>query len=263
MSGTDDPMRGPRDQAMDDVPEEVREAWAKLGAAEPPDLVDLAVLNRARAAVERPRSGRPWSFGWMHTLTTTAVLVLGVTVLMQFREPAPSLPETRPAPQGAAPEREMDAPRASGTIDHELRRMSPEALDRVQGRNDAAAAAAGAAVPEAESAADEADLMSRKSESGEPAPLRLRDLAAPVEEAPPPSPAAAPAPIPMTAPEADAEEAKQAQPLQERQEVRDPDAWLEEIRALFAAGELDTARKQLEAFLAAYPDHPLPEDLQP
>lgn len=83
MSRPDD--RRP-DQQPDDVPAALQSAWDALPKQEPPDLVDQAVLNRARAAVEAPHSSRPWSFGWPHALTTAAVIVLAVTLIIPLRE---------------------------------------------------------------------------------------------------------------------------------------------------------------------------------
>ncbi|KGQ18919.1 hypothetical protein LF41_158 [Lysobacter dokdonensis DS-58] len=40
------------------------------------------------------------------------------------------------------------------------------------------------------------------------------------------------------------------------------DAWLQRIRELVRAGQLDQARESLQAFRARYPGHALPEDLR-
>jgi hypothetical protein len=80
------------------VPEALRQAWDELPKSEPPELVDQAVLNRARAAVEPPHSSRPWSFGWPHALTTMAVIVLAITLVIPLRETGQpgSAPESPP-----------------------------------------------------------------------------------------------------------------------------------------------------------------------
>ena len=44
------------------------------------------------------------------------------------------------------------------------------------------------------------------------------------------------------------------------EERRDPDTWLEQIEALVAAGDVETARTEWLAFRAVYPDNPLPPD---
>lgn len=87
-----------------EVPAEIRAAYTNLDAEGPPELLDVAVLSRARAAVEQPHSSRPWSFGWPHALGTVAVIALGLTVLLQLREPSqPGLPVPGPAPAASQP----------------------------------------------------------------------------------------------------------------------------------------------------------------
>ncbi len=89
----------------------VRDAYAELAQTEPPDLLDQAILNRARQAVEKPPSRRPWGFGWVHALSTLGLLVLSLGIFHQLREPAipaatdyPGLMMPRAA--DAAPEQE-------------------------------------------------------------------------------------------------------------------------------------------------------------
>ena len=43
----------------------------------------------------------------------------------------------------------------------------------------------------------------------------------------------------------------------------DPDQWLRHVESLLADGQEPRARDSLRAFLARYPDYPLPEGLQP
>jgi len=61
---------------------------------EPPAMLDQAVLNRARRAAEQ-HAIRPWSFSWMHATATAALVVLGLTLVLQLRESAQA-PETLP-----------------------------------------------------------------------------------------------------------------------------------------------------------------------
>jgi hypothetical protein len=61
---------------------------------EPPAMLDQAVLNRARRAAEQ-HTIRPWSFSWMHATATAALLVLGLTLVLQLRETTQA-PETLP-----------------------------------------------------------------------------------------------------------------------------------------------------------------------
>jgi hypothetical protein len=81
----------------DDDLEQLERRYRALANEEPPELVDQAVLNRARAAAEKRTRSWPWTRGWAHNLATAAVVVLAVTVLLQLRDdsgepPAPSIP---------------------------------------------------------------------------------------------------------------------------------------------------------------------------
>lgn len=61
---------------------------------EPPAMLDQVVLNRARRAAAQ-HAIRPWSFSWMHATATAALLVLGLTLVLQLRETT-RVPETLP-----------------------------------------------------------------------------------------------------------------------------------------------------------------------
>lgn len=213
----------PRDGDAPDVPEGLRRRWASLGDDEPPALVDQAVLTRARSAVEgeAPHSSRPWSFGWIHTVTTAAVIVLGATVVLQLGEPtAPAPPttlENRAAPGEASGDSTSGPPR------------SPQAAP--------AAARARSASP-ANGTDSEAAFDARQA----PRALIRETVPAAAAEA-------APGASTDTALESDDADASP-----------DPDAWLEEIRALIDAGREAEAQAEFERFRRAWPDHPLPDD---
>lgn len=89
----------PRDEKPDTTNadlEQVAAQYRALGEEQPPELVDLAVLSRARAAVEkRPRA---WSFNltWVHGLATAGVAVLALSLFLQMRElpPETGIPAT-------------------------------------------------------------------------------------------------------------------------------------------------------------------------
>lgn len=207
----------------DDIPEAVRRAYAELGAEQPPDLIDQAVLNRAKAAVGPSKTRRPWSFGWLHALTTAAVLVLGVTVLLQLRDEGPG-----PRPAAPEPAREAARPATQDT------RSSP-------------AAARAMKRPE-EDAINETLARERSATAGDDAAGARQDA---------PATDASPRPY-DNAPSADAPPA--AAPLSVE---RTPEAWLLDIEALVADGRLEAAREALSAFRDAYPDYPIAEDRFP
>ncbi|MBL8489785.1 MAG: hypothetical protein JNM82_03285 [Rhodocyclaceae bacterium] len=119
-----------------------------------------------------------------------------------------------------------------------------------------------------------------------PASAPTRDAAPPpTMQAAPAAPAAAPAAAPGTAPapmlKAVPAEAGKEMPVRSEEgaisaparkaadrasaaegHLRDPAAWLEDIRRLLRDGREAEARDQLAAFRRAYPGHPVPEDLR-
>lgn len=68
---------------------QIENQYHTLHADEPPAMLDQAILNKARLAVEA-KAIRPWNFGWMHGTATAAVLVLGLTLVLQQRSEVPS-----------------------------------------------------------------------------------------------------------------------------------------------------------------------------
>lgn len=70
----------------------VRPNWARLGQEEPPDLLDQAVLHRARRELESPGiAGRKsWVFRWPGAFATAAVVLLALTVVLEQEQQAPT-----------------------------------------------------------------------------------------------------------------------------------------------------------------------------
>ncbi|HSM68501.1 MAG TPA: hypothetical protein VK830_02215, partial [Xanthomonadales bacterium] len=72
----------------------LQQKYRAAAREEPPAMLDQAVLNRARRAAEQ-HAIRPWSFSWMHATATAALVVLGLTLVLQLRETTQA-PETLP-----------------------------------------------------------------------------------------------------------------------------------------------------------------------
>lgn len=142
MTGRQQPPPTDPPERDETVPESLEQAWRKLDDPEPPALLDQRVLNRARSAVERPRTARPWSFGWIHTLTTAAVIVLGITVLLHVREPDSSPGMSLPAPPVPA-ERRAEEP----SIKIRERTLTEAADDQPEVRDQASPARQSRAAP--------------------------------------------------------------------------------------------------------------------
>lgn len=273
MSGREKFERPPGgDDLASDIPEAVRRAWDELDAPEPPDLVDQAVLNRARAAVEEPASGRssrPWSFGWMHTVTTAAVIVLGLTVLLPLRDEAPGRggPDT-PAP---ALQRSEMADEILEEESMEVRSVEQQADQPVERRGVRGNLGATAAEPEAETAPAAAPVPAPGAASS-PTPTDADAESGPGRQVTPAERRARTpgAETPVSAADADTvapthllKDSAERETAGRDDTPPDPETWLADIRALIAAGESEAAQASLDAFRLAYPDHPLPEDLSP
>jgi hypothetical protein len=89
----DRPKHRPDGNYLEDL-DLARSAWSQLEQAEPPELLDQAVLNAARRAAANPRR-RP-SVGWLGALATAAVVVLTLTLVVRQdpQGPAPPVPQT-------------------------------------------------------------------------------------------------------------------------------------------------------------------------
>lgn len=123
---------GQTDKSLEEGLDKLGQAYRKLKQDEPPELLDMAILNSAHRAVEkRPRR---MSFGWLHGLTTTAVFVLAFSLIMNQREPAPLFEKELIRPQAAPIQRQMMEKKRAG-VDQGKSRI--EARDQDGERADA------------------------------------------------------------------------------------------------------------------------------
>jgi hypothetical protein len=204
---------GDRDTLDKDL-ETVRSAWSAMSREEPPELVDQAVLNRARRAVESVRR-RPTR--WMGAFATATVILLAVTLYVLQQ---PSLPPPVPTgPDGLKLERAGD----------ELREKNGSAR------------------------AEEQKLRSKNVTTAPQRTIR--------------SPQAMPAPksaLPVAEEAETAAESTADSPALNREafsDAPDPEAWIERLLALRAAGKQEELQTELTAFREAFPDYPLPPEL--
>jgi len=78
---------GDNDRTLNETLDKFGQSYAKLDKDEPPELLDMAVLNSAHRALEKKPH---WmKFGWLHGLTTAAVFVLALSVVIHQRESQP------------------------------------------------------------------------------------------------------------------------------------------------------------------------------
>ncbi len=262
---------------------EVARGYDRLRDVEPPQALDRAVLERARAAASGPRR-RPafWSH-WSSRLAVAAVVVLAVAVTLQLRpgpetipvamdegagsgaagsvtmddsaSPAPAVAEGAPARSGegyadnTGPRAPEEGERVSGsteqTVQHEL------AMEESAIMADSATTMPSRAEIEASAAllgatADEADPEARGAQ-------RRLDLLAAYDSHRAPQRAAAES-LAMSAKSASAPpSAPSARPSWRE----DPDDWLILVDALLEAGREAEARAELAGLVETWPDHPV------
>lgn len=89
--------------------QQVEAAYRQSAQDEPPALLDQAILNKAKRAIDKP-AARPWSFGWIHATATTVLLVLGLTLVNQQRDQMGNIPETLDQLKQSAPVPSSTAP---------------------------------------------------------------------------------------------------------------------------------------------------------
>jgi hypothetical protein len=265
--------------------EAVRSALPGLESVEPPDLLDQVVLNTARRELAATRR-KPMR--WIGAFATAAVVVLALSIVVQQDRKTPDprsgdgikLDAARPASPrkekaiGAStlPESQLASPQSPAVLSsEESPEMEQQSIDRKR-QKDAASNVAAAAPGEADFAAKTAI-----KQAGEESGYRLMDEAdlaesrARFEDESPGMPVA-------SARDNDVEEEPpgEARPdllridssLQETAEdandeiILTPDAWIEYMFELQKTQRHEELKVELEAFRKAYPDYPLPAELQ-
>jgi len=203
---------------------------------EPPMALDSAILSEARQAVAKPE--RRSLVGWLLPLGSVAVVVLAATLLIQMRHEHPEVMSPQwSAPAGQSLEDAVKAKRAAEpTPAREEKSMAPAAKP--------APASPASGVLQAPKAQP---LLKEESRS-----LEMRDAL----------PAAGSNVVPEKGAEADraAPAALQSAPAT-NEKILYPESWIAKIRELLQQGNKDAAIRESEAFKAAYPDQPLPDDI--
>ncbi len=279
---------------------ELSQAYREAKHPEPSPALDARILAAAQAAVA-PQRRRPAWFGWAVPLSTTAVLVLGISLLfrMQLEAPETMREDMPPLPaleSDANPDTNPDAsPAKSSSAAPAARSAAPAAQAMAERKADRTPAApkprpAPTVVSAvSKSAANEAEAA---SDASVPAAVEARAAIAPML---PPRPSsvtdgvAAPAPAAATGASlakeytiraeretaakslnpsaAPASAARLKQSMSRMQAapplMESPEQWVESIRKLLREGQIEAARKSLEDLQKRYPDFLLPPDLEP
>lgn len=213
--------------------ESVQAAWTRLDRAEPPDLLDQAILNSAARALESGPA--PWwkrrPVHWAGATATAMVLALTLTLVIR-QDPMAPAPMTAPVQMGQDElKQDRDDSVLSKKVEAETdgsdlyRRNLQEKLVRSQSRT-------------------------------EPAGDLEEHLAAP---APPQSRMAATA---GQREELSSDPAGTAEVAEMADSIMTPEEWIMRLLELQKSGKEQAFTEELAAFRAAYPEYPLPPGLK-
>lgn len=236
---SNDPRKPNDELKLEQELAEVRAEWQSMAQAEPPDLVDQAVLNAARRDLEPERKKSP--LRWLGGFATAAVVVLALTLVVEQEQERPDLPtateKSRPrtdSPEKQALQSSEPSPLQAPLPPAEPRPMAREARRdatrlKAVGENAIAEQAEAGTAQHFEPAAAAAPPVTEAMEAEEPAAEAMADeaFATSLEEDLPP----------------------------------DPEAWIEQLLELRANGETDALAAGIAAFRSAYPDYALPPEL--
>lgn len=272
---------------------ELQALYRDGGQAEPPPRLDRLIVDAARAEVcATTVRRRAWWTGWLAPVAVAAVAVVGLSLTLHLVDDEERrLLEERHAPssQPATSPRRDSAP-ASPALERAAEPMPRRPAPAPLTKPPAPAATAGGARP----AAPPAPPPSAASNAAAPrspvaeVPAAASSDTAPLRAAPAPTPPEglhkrqraemrdesatagvgtrreALAPAGKRDASVGKLEAAPAPPARPPSIVdpSTPEAWLDAVRELRAAGRRDEAAASLVRFRARYPDYPLPADLQ-
>lgn len=165
---------------------EVETAYRQGAHEEPPELLDRAILNQAKRAIDQP-AARPWSFGWIHAAATTALVVLGLTLVIQQRDGMEHIPQSLDQLQPSAPS--TLAPASAGAELKDLSQFRENTPGNLFSTDEDRRAAVAKAAAESQAEQLDAGQLSRQivselqeADAGLPGPKKIK----PVERAPDP-----------------------------------------------------------------------------
>lgn len=103
---------GENETSLNDDLKKVGHVYNQLPNEEPPELLDQAILNSAQRAVEKKPH---WmKFSWLHGLTTAAVVVLALSIIINQREQMPVFDDAIRVEETAILKREKSRKKQTG-----------------------------------------------------------------------------------------------------------------------------------------------------
>jgi len=258
---------------LDEDLDKIGRAYSRLEAEEPPELLDLAIRNSARRAVEK--KPRRMKFGWLHGLTTAAVFVLALSVIIHQRENLPAVGEgfqfdrLQTAPADSAAKKQSQTT-LSGQDQNELEEAADAAKDVIVPAPAAPASEPRAqalgeslrdsrqkmsAAPAQRSAAEDSDenrvVLEKSAEKKESDKPSLESMADTPQDA---GQAAAAKPVVVSAP-------PPAEPEPRSDIALETEGQLRAIIDMKRNGD-ENWKTALKAFIDKHPGYPLPDELK-
>jgi hypothetical protein len=265
---------GGNDMDLNEDLDRFGQRYGQLQQDEPPELLDLAILNSAHRAVDK--EVYLTKFGWLHGLTTAAVFVLAFSLILKQTE-SPSVFEDGSAiNEPVSLEREVVAKKQSleDRSDDRLSGIKNEARQEIQQSMPSAAVAespAAESVPgdktgEAKAVMQRAGYVNdslpaarkRSDKDTVTSGLNAEDIAVDEEDLM--------ADTPLTGVMDELElsgqlpEPAKSEALERAKKDPDAERRLAEIISLKQSGD-ETWKTALQSFRESYPDYPLPDEL--
>jgi hypothetical protein len=240
----------PESAVPEPVVRELQALYREAANEEPGPALDRRILDAAHAevqAVPPARPPRPWWRGWLPVASALAVATVGLSLAWRVIDQQ---------------ERELREEMNAAAADARARKSAPAQLPATAGPPADAPAPARVRGAAAEAARDAASDLAQPAARQAPLP------AAPAPAAEAATGAQGPDPDQLrerrdARPEAKAAAGTAARAAAEAVgDAASPQAWLQQIRDLRAAGRGAEAEQSLARFRARYPDFALPEDLQ-
>ncbi len=276
---------------MEERDPNLSQAYRDAAHLEPSPALDARILDAARQAVAKSAvRRRPFWFAWAVPFTSVAVLVLGVTLLLDMQQRAPEVLES---PTATPPAIRLDIPESSPTPAKPAEIGVPPRHEKAARPATSVARTASARSGSTPQAATTHSSEGVNEVLPQPFPIQpsppfppQQAAKAEAREAPKPAPAAAPeaaratgaagsmadrsadtmsAPPPVMAPVRGGVPALGGA-LEKRMATEaiqnTPERMVETIRRLISEGRQDEARKVLDKLRRTYPGFELPEDLK-
>lgn len=263
---------GENDKSLNEDLDKLGRSYAGLGQDEPPELLDQAILNSAHRALEK--KSRWMKFSWVHGLTTAAVFVLALSLIINQREQSPVIPDGIEVESLSPPKLDVSAKKQSAeTRSNDFRQVKEEkSVGRGDGLKDTLTATVEDAPPATASAessevlqesiyatgVSQADPVTHDETDGD-MPLETEELV-----------------IQETEPQVRREESASVNELREASAIAASPALEapandetnpeleQQLLAIIQMKQSGDSRWQaeLQTFVENYPDYPLPDELK-